>query len=122
MKTVKTITTAKDVLSLIDFFCAKHPERKYELCCEDEVKLIQSSPLEAPKWIAPIRFFDPDVSRENQIRYFVFDHEFCTLHIQQDDPNNIIACPLKENKYDTYSSSPFHHWVVGKKHDDSSKM
>ena len=46
MKTVETITTAKDILALVDFVCSQETEREYKLCDEQEIRLEYSFPKE----------------------------------------------------------------------------
>lgn len=113
MKVVKTTTTAKDVLSLVDYFCAHKHGLSYKLCNEKEIRLEHSDPGTAPKWIVPVTFTDNTSDAKTQIKYFIFDHEFCSLFVQDQKPRPSILSPLK-SKDDFSWVSSFYHWIVEK--------
>ena len=110
MKTLKVSTSTEDILSLVNYFCSTQSDGTYQLC-EDKVTILQSSPLEAPKWIIPVSFSNPNETEQNQIKYFVYDHGYSSLHIQDEDPNTNITCSFKPNKSNVWRS-PFHHWII----------
>ena len=111
MKVIKTTTTAKDVLSLVNYFCAHNNTTTYKLCNENEIILEHSIPQIAPKWIVPVIFTNDN--KKEQIKYFVFDHEFCSLSVQTKKPEVTDASPLKDKDLFSWISS-FHHWIVEK--------
>lgn len=105
MKTVETITTAKDILALVDFICSQKTDREYKLCDEQEIRLEYSFPKEAPKWIVPIT-----ISGKEEIKYFIFDHEYCSLYLQKEYKGLISVGGCKINEVDAWSAS--HHWLI----------
>ena len=118
MKVLTTKTTAKDVLSLVNYFCAHNNTTNYKLCSENEIKLEHSVPQSAPKWVVPVTFTNDKQNNKPQIKYFIFDHEYCSLLQQQEKPKITDASPLKDENYFSWTSS-FHHWIVKK--DSSGK-
>lgn len=111
MKNVKLTTTAKDILSLVNYVCSKRTNLDYTLCNESEVQLEYPFPESAPKWIVPVTFHNQNAGDETQIKYFIFDHEFCSLYVQNENPNIFIRSVLRDRNSITWLSV-FHHWRI----------
>lgn len=109
MKTVETITTAKDILTLVDWVCSQKLNTKYKLCDEKDVRLVHSFPELAPKWFVPVTFYLPGDFKE--IKYFIFDHEFCSLTVQSENPKLVIRNSMKLVEVDAWISY-FYHWLI----------
>ena len=105
MKTVETITTAKDILALVDFICSRETKREYKLCNEQEIRLEYSFPTEAPRWIVPVT-----ISGKEEIKYFIFDHEYCSLSLQKEYEGLVSVGGCKINEVDAWGAS--HHWLI----------
>ena len=67
MKTTKTITTAKDILALVNFICSHKAGLEYKLCDEKDIRLEYHLPDDAPRWIVPLT-----ISGKEEIKYFIF--------------------------------------------------
>ena len=104
MKTVKTITAPVDVCALVEHFC-RHG--RFEMCEKHEIELFRASANSAPKWVVPVTLFD-DYS-EPVKKYFVFDHEFCALSVQDNAP---VIRKVSENQPVGKRTSPYHHWDI----------
>ena len=106
MRQITTITTAKDILALVDFFCKQKTDKKYKLCDETEVRLEYSFPYFAPKWYVPIT-----ICGKEEIKYFIFDHEFCSLTVRRQYPHHSTEGSVKLADVMAWGSY-FHHWTV----------
>ena len=106
MKTTKTLTTAKDILALVNFICSHTADSEYKLCDEKDIRLEYNIPDQAPKWIIPVT-----ISGKEEIEYFIFDHEFCSLSVQRTYPHWITVSFLKLTDTPAWNSY-FHHWNI----------
>lgn len=111
MRIIETITTAKDILALVDYVCSQRTDIEYKLCAEHEIKLEYSFPIEAPKWIVPITFCHLNRRDKYRTKYFIFDHEFCSLTVQNAEPNQTITYSAKLTDLDAWISH-FHYWII----------
>lgn len=108
MKTVKTMTTSKDILALVDYICSQKTDMKYKLCSEQEIRLEYSFPQTPPQWIVPVT-----MSENKTVKYFIFEHQFCSLSVQNEEPDLIGAHFPEKADVETWGS-PFHRWIVNK--------
>ena len=106
MKTITTFTTAKDIIALVNLICKQHIDKEYKLGDESEVRLEYSFPDVAPKWSVPIT-----ISGKEDIKYFVFDHEFCSLAVVRQYPHHCLADSAKLADVGAWNSY-FHHWNI----------
>lgn len=106
MREIRTITTAKDILALVEFICSHKTGLKYELCTEQEIRLEYSFPDEAPRWFVPVTIFGKE-----EIKYFIFDHEFCSLTVHRQYPHHSTEGSVKLADVVAWGSY-FHHWIV----------
>ena len=106
MREIRTITTAKDILALVEFICSHKTELKYKLCTEQEIGLEYSFPDEAPRWFVPVTIFGKE-----EIKYFIFDHEFCSLTVHRQYPHHSTEGSVKLADVVAWGSY-FHHWIV----------
>lgn len=104
MKTIEIITDAKDILALVDYLCSSKENLQYQLCQEPDIKLKVSSPDIPPQWIIPIT-----ISGKEHIKYFIFNHAFCSLKSIKInngfDINDFIKKSSSQTKH-------FHQWEI----------
>ena len=106
MKTIKTITTAKDILALVNYLCSQEIGMRYQLCKEQDILLKASYPDITPQWIIPIT-----ISGKEHINCLIFKHEFCSLASIKKVKGLCIEDFIKKSNSNAWHSH-FHNWVI----------
>ena len=104
MKKTETITTAEDILALVDYICSQKTDITYKLCNKQEIRLLAEK---APEWIVPVKVCDLNSKNNYQTKYFIFNHELCSLTVQTKKPEK---SPLMVKT--KVQNLPFHHWII----------
>ena len=108
MRTIRVKTTAKDILALIDCICSQKKDLQYTLCGEKDVRLEYSFPDYAPRWIVPV-----SIVGYEEIKYFIFDHEFCFLTVRRSYTHRGTEGSVKLTETAAWASY-FYHWIIEK--------